>query len=68
MRKKCDENLKRLEKRGVLAQVDYVKMVQQCGKWATHLAISQADPLSATRGQILERAQRLQNRIADWAQ
>ena len=57
------ENYAQLEKRGILTAKDYSEMIRQFSKWATHLAVAQEDPLSTTRTQIFQRAQRLQDNL-----
>lgn len=56
-------NYRQLQQRGILTTNDYDEMMQKSGSWATHLALAQANPNSATRVQIIERAKHLRKRV-----
>ena len=56
-------NMVELKKRNTLSDKDHIEMIHRYGTWAANLAISQANPDSDTRKQILDRAQRLRKKI-----
>jgi len=56
-------NYAEFKKKGTLSTEDYAEMIRKWNVWATHLAISQSNPDTATREEIFTRAEELRHKM-----